>query len=329
MVDKSHQNSLSTAKFTLGKLVSKYLILEVISYTCYVDEGIDFMFATNKSMRAIIVENQSALYKIFKRRKVINIGDNFWKLVSPRVISKNIIVHIKTEEDIQIVWDIKKMNKKMKVEGIVVPNKIIEGQKDALDVISPRFLKIDDFAFPQSIRQFPSSLKLLELSFKGTVGQELEEDIENDYKFNIDNLKISIASPLELEWCLNKFRVNKEMTCFVYDFNIMFPYLQFWDPNVKYNFIIGELSQQMLFDFEAFPMQNKRLFCYQNIFDRSFLLKINPLKSSVDLTDILNQDDCELEIFKREVYDGLLYLMQIDFERTYSIKKLTLRVITN
>ncbi len=59
MTEESDQNSpsISSAKFTLGKLVSKYLILEVFSYSCYADEGIEFMFSTNRSMRAIIVEN--------------------------------------------------------------------------------------------------------------------------------------------------------------------------------------------------------------------------------------------------------------------------------
>ncbi len=151
--------------------------------------------------------------------------------------------NIKTEEDLMILSDYKAINKKVKVEGIIIPNKLIKPQDNSLELISPRFLKIDDFSMPDSIYQFPKSLKLLELSFKNANDLELEEDMQIDYKFHIDNLKISIANPLQLEWCLNKFTVNKEMTCFVYDFNILAPYLENWDPKVKYNFIIGELSQ--------------------------------------------------------------------------------------
>ena len=107
-------------------MVSKYLILEVISYAYYVEEGTELIFSTSKSMRAIIVENQSATYKIFRRKKVVNIEDSFWKLASPRIMSKNIMFNLKTEEDLMILSDFKRINKKMKVEGIILPNKLIE-----------------------------------------------------------------------------------------------------------------------------------------------------------------------------------------------------------
>jgi hypothetical protein len=57
---------------------------------------------------------------------VVNIDDNFWKLVSPRIMSKNIMFNIKTEEDLMILSDYKAINKKVKVEGIIIPNKLIK-----------------------------------------------------------------------------------------------------------------------------------------------------------------------------------------------------------
>jgi hypothetical protein len=91
------------------------------------------------------------------------------------------------------------------------------------------------------------------------------------------------------------------MTCFIYNFNILAPYLENWDPKVKYNFIVGELSQQIMEDFKNLPVLNKKLFCYQNTFGRSFLFNIKPSKILVNLDDLLNQDHCELELFKKEV----------------------------
>jgi hypothetical protein len=60
-----------------------------------------------------------------KRKKVVNIDDSFWKLVNTRIMSKNIMLNIKTEEDLMILRDFKMINKKMKVEGIIMPNKLI------------------------------------------------------------------------------------------------------------------------------------------------------------------------------------------------------------
>ena len=114
-----------TAKFTVGKIVSKYLIMEIISYCLYADEGADLLFGTNKSMRQLVQENYRVLYKIFKRRKVISIDDSFWKLASPRVISKNIIFNVKTMEDLMIIRDFKVRNRKLKIEGINIPNLLL------------------------------------------------------------------------------------------------------------------------------------------------------------------------------------------------------------
>jgi hypothetical protein len=59
--------------------------------------------------------------------------------------------NIKTEEDLMILNDYKTMNKKLKVEGIIMPNKLIKAQDNTLEIMSPRFLKIDDFSMPDSI----------------------------------------------------------------------------------------------------------------------------------------------------------------------------------
>ncbi len=104
------------------------------------------------------------------------------------------------------------------------------------------------------------------------------------------------------------------------------PLLLTWDPNVKYNFIIDSLRLDLLEEFKALPFFNKKLYSYQNFYGRSFLLcNINPNRLSVDLTDLLNQDECELEIFKREVYDSLLVLLKGGIE--FRAKKVVLRSI--
>jgi hypothetical protein len=56
---------------------------------------------------------------------VISIDDSFWKLASPRVISKNIIFNVKTMEDLMIIRDFKVRNRKLKIEGINIPNLLL------------------------------------------------------------------------------------------------------------------------------------------------------------------------------------------------------------
>ena len=65
---------------------------------------------------------------------MVNIEDSFWKLASPRIVSKNIMFNLKTEEDLMILSDFKRINKKMKVEGIILPNKLDAGNLRSLDL---------------------------------------------------------------------------------------------------------------------------------------------------------------------------------------------------
>lgn len=55
--------ALPTARFKLGKLVSKHHIIEVLSYSHYQEDASFTLYTVNRSLRALLIENHKLIEK--------------------------------------------------------------------------------------------------------------------------------------------------------------------------------------------------------------------------------------------------------------------------
>jgi hypothetical protein len=64
---------MKLAKYRLGKIKNKYLILEVLSFAEHTGQAAHLLFSSCKILRLLIKENYGAFINILKKFETINI----------------------------------------------------------------------------------------------------------------------------------------------------------------------------------------------------------------------------------------------------------------
>ena len=62
-----------TSVYRLGKLRSKYIIIETWSYAKFLKEMLKNMWKANKSIRSLILNNVALIYKIIFKRETVEV----------------------------------------------------------------------------------------------------------------------------------------------------------------------------------------------------------------------------------------------------------------
>lgn len=61
-------------KFKAGKIVSKYLLVEILSLSFYQEQIVEIMYATSSSFRLLLIENLKAIKKMTEKAPTIDIN---------------------------------------------------------------------------------------------------------------------------------------------------------------------------------------------------------------------------------------------------------------
>ncbi len=89
-------------RYILGKVVSKYLILEAISYAFNSIDATEYLFYTSNQFRKLISLNLIALSNIFKT-PIVNVMDRFERLFNKSIQQSNLQVELYNEKDLEIL----------------------------------------------------------------------------------------------------------------------------------------------------------------------------------------------------------------------------------
>jgi ABC-type lipoprotein release transport system permease subunit len=82
--------------------VSKYLILEAISYAFNSIDATEYLFYTSNQFRKLISLNLIALSNIFKT-PIVNVMDRFERLFNKSIQQSNLQVELYNEKDLEIL----------------------------------------------------------------------------------------------------------------------------------------------------------------------------------------------------------------------------------
>ena len=161
--------------YKLGKILNKYLILELLGYSNYSDEARKIMSMTSTIFRILIIRNYKAASKILSLRDELSINlyifslnffANAAKLLNRDVVEKDLSVSIDGELALETLVEFKNCISDSRISLVNATLNLISERAAQLELLNIKSLIIRKIKEPFSLSYtVPERIQTLELEF--------------------------------------------------------------------------------------------------------------------------------------------------------------------